>query len=69
MLARAGKYNGCLFHRLVPGFMVIICIIFLDTPSLRPSFWSTYRYNQVTQLVQAQGVNHTGARRSVTNTT
>lgn len=22
MLARAGKYNNCLFHRLVPGFMV-----------------------------------------------
>ncbi|KIM75366.1 hypothetical protein PILCRDRAFT_827277 [Piloderma croceum F 1598] len=22
MLARAGKYNGCLFHRLVPGFMI-----------------------------------------------
>lgn len=21
MLARAGKYNNCLFHRLVPGFM------------------------------------------------
>ncbi|KAK0233006.1 cyclophilin-like domain-containing protein [Armillaria fumosa] len=22
MLARAGKYNNCLFHRLVPGFMI-----------------------------------------------
>lgn len=22
MLAKAGKYNSCLFHRLVPGFMV-----------------------------------------------
>ena len=22
MLARQGKYNDCLFHRLVPGFMV-----------------------------------------------
>lgn len=22
MLAKAGKYNNCLFHRLVPGFMV-----------------------------------------------
>lgn len=22
MLARAGKYDNCLFHRLVPGFMV-----------------------------------------------
>ncbi len=22
MLAREGKYNDCLFHRLVPGFMV-----------------------------------------------
>lgn len=22
MLAREGKYDGCLFHRLVPGFMV-----------------------------------------------
>lgn len=21
-LAKAGKYNDCLFHRLVPGFMV-----------------------------------------------
>ena len=24
MLARQGKYNDCLFHRLVPGFMVRI---------------------------------------------
>jgi hypothetical protein len=24
MLARQGKYNDCLFHRLVPGFMVCI---------------------------------------------
>jgi len=22
MLAREGKYNDCLFHRLTPGFMV-----------------------------------------------
>lgn len=22
MLARAGKYENCLFHRLVPGFMI-----------------------------------------------
>ncbi len=24
MLARNGKYNNCLFHRLVPGFMVYL---------------------------------------------
>ena len=26
MLARAGKYDDCLFHRLVPGFMVRVTI-------------------------------------------
>jgi len=29
MLARAGKYNDCLFHRLVPGFMVSIFVILM----------------------------------------
>jgi len=24
MLARTGKYDNCLFHRLVPGFMVLV---------------------------------------------
>jgi len=29
MLAREGKYNNCLFHRLVPGFMVSLTSIIL----------------------------------------
>ena len=29
MLAKAGKYDNCLFHRLVPGFMVS----YLDFPN------------------------------------
>jgi peptidyl-prolyl cis-trans isomerase-like protein 2 len=29
MLARAGKYDNCLFHRLVPGFMVSLTPAFV----------------------------------------
>ncbi|KAH9944128.1 cyclophilin-like protein [Epithele typhae] len=36
-LARAGKYNGCLFHRLVPGFMIQTG----DTGSGGASCWGT----------------------------
>ena len=34
MLARAGKYNNCLFHRLVPGFMVSGCTNVTFCPNL-----------------------------------
>jgi peptidyl-prolyl cis-trans isomerase-like protein 2 len=40
MLARAGKYNDCLFHRLVPGFMA--CSILLSWLSDKRLIFSTY---------------------------
>jgi hypothetical protein len=59
MLARQGKYNDCLFHRLVPGFMVPI--------SPAPSFNQIMlaRFKQVTPLARVQVVDHIGKRHSV----
>ena len=63
MLARQGKYNDCLFHRLVPGFMVPI-------PSAsRFSIITLPRCKQVTLLVQVQVDNPTGAPHFVTSMT
>ena len=35
-LARAGKYDNVIFHRLVPGFMVRACSPFLYDHRLNP---------------------------------
>lgn len=65
MLAKAGKYNNCLFHRLVPNFMVgfsnkgIFSYIPLITTRFKPGI------HQV--LVQAE--NHIGALPFEMNTT
>lgn len=65
MLAKAGKYDNCLFHRMVPGFMVSTPCIFHH--SLVSNFPS--RFKQETQPVQEQEANHTGESHSETSTT
>ena len=64
-LAKAGKYNNNLFHRLVPGFMVRV-----QSFELHPDFTDLCdRSKQVTQQGPAQVGSHVGAHRSVTSTT
>jgi hypothetical protein len=63
MLARQGKYNDCLFHRLVPGFMVPVPF------ASRFSMVTLSRCKQATLLVRVQVVNPTGAHHSVMSMT
>lgn len=63
MLARTGKYDNCLFHRLVPGFMVGGGTCSLPMPSNLLD-----RYKPVTRREQALVDNLTGALHSETNT-
>lgn len=64
MLARAGKYDNCLFHRLVPGFMVLLYSL-----SRKIGYSCRYRCKQVILLVQALVENHTGELLSETSMT
>ena len=64
MLARQGKYDSCLFHRLVPGFMVRI-VIYVILCNLAMAC----RFNQETRLAQAQVANRIGEHHSATSMT
>jgi hypothetical protein len=65
MLARAGKYDNCLFHRLVPEFMVTIF-----TPNgLKIIYLFLTRSKLVILLGQALAVNLIGAHHFAMNTT
>ncbi len=69
MLAKEGKYNDCLFHRLVPGFMVgSNQQSLLWCPSdLTPLLF--YRYKLVIQQERVQEGSRTGALPSEMNMT
>lgn len=59
MLAKAGKYNNCLFHRLVPGFMVSSLVVPREL-SL-PHRFCPLRSKRETQQGRVQVVNRSGA--------
>jgi cyclophilin family peptidyl-prolyl cis-trans isomerase len=64
MLSRAGKYNDCLFHRLVPGFMV---------RRIRTEFHTQrthvfHRFRRVTRVALVLAENRTGEHLSGMNT-
>jgi Cyclophilin type peptidyl-prolyl cis-trans isomerase/CLD len=64
MLARAGKYDDCLFHRLVPGFMVHhLSISLFDFTNI-----CHYRSRQVIPRAQALVGSRIGARLFETST-
>jgi cyclophilin family peptidyl-prolyl cis-trans isomerase len=61
MLAREGKYNDCLFHRLIPGFMVS------STHLLCPALLIQCRSKQETRQALGPEVNRTGEHLSETS--
>jgi cyclophilin family peptidyl-prolyl cis-trans isomerase len=65
MLAKQGKYNDCLFHRLVPGFMVCRHPAFDAESESR----SLLRYKQEIRQVREQADSLTGEHRSATSMT
>lgn len=64
MLARTGKYNDVVFHRLVPGFMVKYSHLRCHDTGLNTSL----RFKQVTLRARALEASHFGVHPSEMNT-